>query len=338
MTKSHLGTNPLENHKSVPHQNEGKTFKQYSYKPTSRFRITMGPSVIRKNGTLVQFFTGFIRIKGVINWFAISFLGFLSGMTSLVFPSYITPLLFFAISTFFILAFTFAINNYYDIDTDKENPRRAALNALASGTISKRAGMIYLLLFILIPLVVSLVYSWMVFVFCSLLIVWMWMYSAPPLRLKSRPGVDILWHFIVFFALVLWGSYLAGSVSLISILLAVSLGVFGCFAQIDNHIHDYQFDKASGSTTFAVWIGLPNSKRALVLTFLIYIVFLIPLIIFFSFNTFLTILVVGGGIVGSFILVKTKKSTGASSLYNIINVFGKAVYLNCLIYHLSSIL
>jgi 4-hydroxybenzoate polyprenyltransferase len=292
----------------------------------------------KKNGVFSNFFTGFIRIRGVLNWFAISFFGFLLGISSLDITSYIVPLFFFVVSTFFILAFTFAINNYYDIDSDKENPRRASLNAMALGKISKHTGMMLNLIFIVVPLVLSLFYTPEVFVFCAVMILWMWMYSAPPLRLKGRPGFDILWHFIAFLALVLWGSYLAGSVSLMTILVAVSLGVFGCFAQIDNHIHDYPFDKASGSKTFAVWIGLHNAHIALKVSFILYLVFLIPLIVIFSLYSLLTILIVCAGIVASVLIIKIKKSTGTPSLYHIINFFGRAVYVTCLIYHLSSLL
>jgi 4-hydroxybenzoate polyprenyltransferase len=304
--------------------------------------MKMGPKGIKifenKNGFFFLFLTGFIRIRGVVTWLAISFFGFLLGIFSQDITSYMLPLFFFVISTFFILSFTFAINNYYDIDTDKENPRRAHLNAMASGKISKQTGMLFITIFIVIPLVLSLFYAREVFVFCALLIFWMWMYSAPPLRLKGRPGFDILWHFIAFFALVLWGSYLAGSISLINILGAVSLGIFGCFAQIDNHIHDYPFDKASRSKTFAVWIGINKAYVALKISFIFYIVFLIPLIILFSLYSYLTILIVCGGIVISLLIIKIKKSTLTPSLYHVINFFGGSVYLSCLIYHISSIL
>jgi 4-hydroxybenzoate polyprenyltransferase len=290
----------------------------------------------KKKSIFYSFFTGFIRIRGVLNWFVISFLGFLLGITSLNITNYMIPFIFFVISTFLILAFTFAVNNYYDINTDKENPRRAHLNAMASGAISKQTGMMLNLIFIIIPLVLSLFITCEVFVFCSFLIFWMWIYSAPPLRLKGRPGVDILWHFIAFLALILWGSYLAGSLSLITILVGVSFGMFGCFAQIDNHIHDYPFDKASGSNTFAVWIGVNKATVALKVSFILYLVFLLPLLVLFSFSSYLTILIVCGGILVT--LVKIKKSPLAPSLYHIINYFGGSVYLSCLIYHISSIL
>jgi len=292
----------------------------------------------KKHDVFFPFFTGFIRIRGVFNWFAISFFGFLLGISSLDITSYMVPLFFFVVSTFFILAFTFAINNYYDIDTDKANPRRAHLNAMASGKISKQTGLVFNLIFIVIPLVLSLFYTLEVFVFCAFLIFWMGVYSAPPLRLKGQAGLDILWHFIVFLALVLWGSYLAGSVSMINMLVAFSLGIFGCFAQIDNHIRDYPFDKASGSQTFAVWIGIHKASVALKVSFIIYIVFLLPLLVLFSFSSYLTILIVCGGMIVSVYIIKIKKSTLVPSLYYVIIFFGRSVYLSCLIYHISSIL
>ena len=298
----------------------------------------MRQSAEKNTNAFIHFFTGFIRIKGVLNWLAISFFGFLLGITSFDITSIIFPFFMFVISTFFILAFTFAVNNYYDIDTDKENPRRATLNAIASGVITKHTGKIFNLIFIIIPLVLTFIYAWTVFVFCAALIVWMWMYSAPPLRFKSRPGVDLLWHFIAFLALVLWGSYIAGSVNLINIIAAVSIGLFGCFAQIDNHIQDYLFDKASGAKTFAVWIGLPSAHHSLIVTFILYLMSLLPLIILFSVSLPLTILLVGGGIFGSMLIITIKKSTLIPSLYTIIFFVGGAVYLNCLIYHLRSIL
>jgi 4-hydroxybenzoate polyprenyltransferase len=242
------------------------------------------------------------------------------------------------VSTFFILAFTFAINNYYDIDTDKENPRRAHLNEMASGKISKQTGLLLNFIFIVIPLVLSLFFTVEVFVFCAFLIFWMWAYSAPPLRLKGRAGFDILWHFIAFLALILWGSYLAGNISMINILVAISFGLFGVFAQIDNHIHDYPFDKASGSKTFAVWIGINKANIALKVTFIIYIVFLLPLIVLFPFSSYLTILIVCGGIAVSVLMIKIKNSTLTPSLFYVINFFGGSVYVSCLIYHISSIL
>jgi 4-hydroxybenzoate polyprenyltransferase len=295
--------------------------------------------LMEKNNTLVSsFFTSFIRIKGVINWLAISFFGYLLGTSNLDITSNLPSFMFFLISTFFILAFTFAVNNYYDIDTDKQNPRRASLNALASGAISKQTGKIILLLFILIPVLLSLFITWMVFLFCVLLLLLMWMYSAPPLRLKSRPGLDILWHFTAFFGLILWGAYLAGSISHLSLLVAVSLGFYGCFAQIDNHIHDYPYDKASRSHTFAVWLGLPTAHKALNATFILYLLSLLPLLLLFPLPSYLTIVLITIGIIGSITIILLKKTTGPARLFHLMTILGGFVYLNCLLYQLNTIL
>ncbi len=301
-------------------------------------KISMEKAYKKNNNLVFVFLTGFIRIRGVLNWSAISFFGFILGISSLDLSSYTIPFFFFSVSTFFILAFTFAINNYYDIDTDRENPRRAHLNAIASETISKHTAVVLNIIFVIIPLGFSVFYNLWVFVFCFLLIFWMWAYSAPPLRLKGRPGLDILWHFTAFVALVLWGSYLAGSITVLNVLVALSLGIFGCIAQVDNHISDYSYDKASGSKTFAVWIGIDKAHTTLKIFIIIYIIVLLPLIVLYSFQSLYTILIIIGGISVGFFVVKIKRSSFTSSLYRFIIFFGGSVFLSCFISHINTLL
>ena len=108
------------------------------------------------------------------------------------------PLFFFVVSTFFILAFTFAINNYYDIDTDKENPRRAHLNAMASGKISKQTGMLLNIIFIIIPLVLSLFFTRRGFcVLCVLNFLDVGVFrSSPTIERASGIGYPVAFHCI----------------------------------------------------------------------------------------------------------------------------------------------
>jgi 4-hydroxybenzoate polyprenyltransferase len=301
-------------------------------------KISMEKAYKKNNNLVFVFLTGFIRIRGVVNWSAISFFGFILGISSINIASYMMPFLFCVVSTFFILAFTFAINNYYDIDSDKENPRKAHLNSIASGAIPKRTAMVLNIIFIIIPLGLSIFYKLEVFIFCFLIIFWMWAYSALPLRLKGRPGLDIVWHFIAFVALVLWGSYLAGSVTLLNGLVALSLGIFGCIAQIDNHISDYSYDKASGSKTFAVWIGVSKAQTMLKIFIIMYVIVLMPLIVLYSFQSISTILIICCGIIVGFVVVKIKRSSLESSLYRFIIFFGGSVFLSCFIYHINGLL
>ena len=108
----------------------------------------------QKKNMILVFFTEFIRLRCVMFWSAVSFGGFILGMSSLDLSSYIIPLLVFLVSTFFIMSFTFAINNYYDADSDRDNPRRMHINAIASGIISKRTGVF-----------LNLVFEWIIFGF-----------------------------------------------------------------------------------------------------------------------------------------------------------------------------
>ncbi len=298
----------------------------------------MNNEIDEKKNIVLVFLTGFIRLRGVVNWSAISFVGFILGMYSLDLSSYLIPFLIFLVSTFFIMSFTFAMNNYYDADSDRENPRRMHINAIASGRISKQTGIFLILIFVFISLFVSILFKFEVFLFCVFLLFLGYAYSAPPLRTKNRPILDIIWHFLGFFSYVIWGSLIAGSVGIINWLFAISLGVFSCIDQVDNHIKDYSFDKNTGTTTYAVWAGLDIAKTTLKMIIILHTIFLIPLILLYSLSSLSTILIISGGAILGTIKAKSKKDSSVPSLYYFSAVFGVAVYLSCIVYHINILL
>lgn len=292
----------------------------------------------KKKHIINVFLTEFIRIKGVLNWSIVSFIGFLLGMSSLNISKYIVPLEIFIISTFCILSFTFAINNHYDATSDRENPIKRRINAIASGRISKQTSLFLNTIFVITPLVTSFIYKFEVFLLCILFLVWMWIYSAPPIRLKGRSGIDIIWHFFAFLLLILWGSFIAGSINTINWLVAVSFGVFSCIAQIWNHIKDYSYDKNSGTKTYAVWVGLATAKKTLKIVVILHVIFLIPLLVLYSLNYYTTILILIAGAIVGIIGVKSNKDTLDPPIYIFPVIFGGAVYMSCIIYHISLLL
>lgn len=295
----------------------------------------------QKKNIISVFLTEFIRIKDVMAWSAISFGGFILGMSSLDLSSYVIPLLVFLVSTFFIMSFTFAINNYYDADSDRENPRRMHINAIASGKMSKQTGVFLNITFIIIPLVVSILFKFDMFLFCVVFLAWMWIYSSPPLRLKGRPGIDVIWHFIAFVLIVIWGSLIAGSIGLINWLVAISIGVWSSVGQVGNHIRDYSFDKDSGTKTFAVWIGLDKAKITIEILTLFHLILLIPLILLYSLSYLITIIIIIIIPILGLLILKPKKDafpTKRCFIYFFTIVIGGAVYLNCLIYHICFLL
>lgn len=285
--------------------------------------------------------TEFIRIKDVIGWSTISFLGFILGVSSLDLFNYILPLFVFVVASFCIFSFTFAINNYYDADSDRENPRRMHINAIASGRISKHTGISLNLSFVVISLVISILFKFEVFLFCAFLLFLGWAYSAPPLRTKNRPILDVIWHFIGFFSYIIWGSLIAGSVNRINLLFAISLGVWSCVGQVGNHINDYSFDKESGTKTFAVWAGLEKSKITINILTLIHLIVLIPLILLYSFSYYITIIIIFVIPIVGLLVLKPKKGafpTKRCFTYFFTIVIGGAVYLSCLVYHILFLL
>lgn len=289
----------------------------------------------KEKNIVFVFLTEFIRINDVTYWFVTSFLGFLLGISMLSFNKYIVPFFVFAISTFLIIAFAAAINNYYDAESDKKNPRRRNINAIASGKISKKTANFIIIIFVIIPLIVSLLYKFEVFLFCVVLLIWMGIYSSPPLRFKGRPGIDLIWHFFAFFFLILWGSYIAGSVELISWLIAFSAGIFSCISQAFNHIFDYSFDKADGTITFAVWLGLDKAKIIAILLTFIHIIALFPIIIFYSISYLVTIIILIGCILLGLFKLKPRLNFNSIRKYYfiILYYFTLSIYINCLFYH-----
>ena len=295
----------------------------------------------KKESIIFIFLTQFIRIEHVFGWSAISFGGFILGISSIDISSNFIPFIVFIISTFCIISFTFSINNYYDADSDRNNPRRKDFNAIASGKISKKTAIILNSFLVVIPLVVTLIFKFYVFLFCILFIIWMWIYSSPPFRLKSSPGMDIVWHFFAFVIFVIWGSYIAGTIGLINWLAAISIGAFSLIGQVENHIFDYNFDKESGTKTLAVLIGLDKTNKILIILTIFHLILLIPLILLYTLSYYITIILTFIISVIGFIFLKGKKDITSVKMLFVkysTNILGGAVYISCLIYHILFLL
>jgi 4-hydroxybenzoate polyprenyltransferase len=172
-----------------------------------------------------------------------------------------------------------------------------------------------------------------------------WAYSAPPLRTKNIPGLDVIWHFIGFFSYVIWGSLIAGasifSISLIIWLMAISIGIFSCIGQLWNHIVDYSFDKDAEIMTFAVKLGLDKTKKILILLIVLHLIFLIPLILLYSLKYLITIIILIACMILGFIILKPKKGgfpLKKSFEFYLTTVVGGSVYFSCIIYQLLFLL
>lgn len=285
----------------------------------------------------------FFRIKDALKWTLISFIGFVLGMASLSIEIYYLPFLEFVVSTFCIMSFTFAINNYYDVESDRINPRRRNINAIVSGHISRKTSVALLLILVLIPLLISIFLSFEILIFCSFLLFIGWAYSAPPIRTKNIPVLDVIWHFIGFFSYVLWGSLIAGrsiiggSIGLLIFIMAISLGIFSMIGQVGNHIKDYESDKKSGTITFAVWAGLGKANISILVLTILHLIVLIPLIVLYSIQYYISLFMIILFPILGFVIIRPKKGAFPSNkcwTFYFSIVIGGSVYLSCLVYQI----
>ena len=283
------------------------------------------------------FFTKFIRISDVIKWTMISGIGFIMGLPSLAFLPTVVSLSVFLVATLAIMSFTFGINNYYDVASDRENPRRRDTNIFVTGQLSKSQGLFFNGLFCLIAVLVTVFFRPSNVFLCGFILLWMWSYSAPPLRFKSRPPFDVLWHFIGFVLMILWGATMAGTLSVLLLLMALSLGVFSCIGQLWNHFFDYTFDRRSGIRTYAVDVGLSTTQKTLNLLVVLHLVLLSPLIYLSVSGVLgLSIILLFAPLV-VFLLMRPWRGgfpKKQSFQYYLTVVIGGTVYSTCMLYQL----
>lgn len=154
----------------------------------------------------------------------------------------------------------FVLNDYFDAPFDQAEPQKARHNFFIHHP--QRIGV--LLAFLLpIDLVVAwgfLQYGWRGLAVMLLCLVVMWAYSAPPLRIKSRPGWDLLVHGLFVETFPYWTClYLIGATwgafdyAVLTLLFLASLT-----AQLEQQVRDYEIDRRY-ERTFTTVMGRPRA-------------------------------------------------------------------------------
>jgi len=156
--------------------------------------------------------------------------------------------------------FGFALNDYYDVSYDALDEKKARSNFFVQFPFSAKVAKA-----LFWSMAALLVVAFVPFGGRGLMIVWMllfaaWAYSSPPLRVKSRPGWDLLIHatFVesypyfatIFILQVTWTGvdYLV-----LFLLLIASLG-----AQLEQQARDFAVD-AQSDRNFTTTFGLPTT-------------------------------------------------------------------------------
>ena len=225
---------------------------------------------------LINYFHN-VRVFDWKAYFGIAFLGFVKGVEVSFFEWLAYKMLQFAITIVFYLAFTFSINNCFDIKCDTCQVRKLRKNPIAAGRITFAEGLILSLCMASIGLALS--YLWFggcCFLIYSALVLLGGAYSAPPPRLKSIPLVDLFSHSLFFGALLYLYGFLSagGGINLQAASLATSISIYSIILELRNHLEDYKADFNSGAKTAVCWMGYDKSMVLLKTLIVIHILFL----------------------------------------------------------------
>lgn len=158
----------------------------------------------------------------------------------------------------------FALNDYFDAPFDSQDASKAARNFFVRYHLKAWQIALLILLVSAIAVLVFAPFGWKGALIVALALFIMWAYSAPPLRLKSRPLLDLLTHalfvqtFPYFACLVLIGAtWQPVDFAILFILFLSSLA-----AQLEQQARDFEVDSKTDSN-FTTRFGKPLTLRLL---------------------------------------------------------------------------
>lgn len=150
----------------------------------------------------------------------------------------------------------FGINDVYDIDSDKLNPRKKdkffgiVIDEIDVPEIKKIS-----LFFSILIIVVSLFSFNLVHIFLTFLaVISVYVYSVPPIRIKSRPIIDSIFNMLFIYLPFAMGYSLMGTLDFLNIHFII-FGLLGSAAHAIGTVSDLNSDKKTGIKTFATQYG-----------------------------------------------------------------------------------
>lgn len=219
-----------------------------------------------------------LRVKDWRAYFLIAFFGFL------ISKGFLFPLrdiiLFYAIVLLF-LAFGFSVNDCFDTKEDKY--RQDRVNPVVAKEISFKGSLVLSVLPGVFGLTLSNIFGLKIFLFSLVGALLGFFYSAPPLRMKSKPWLDLISHglFAGAFLIILPFLIFQSKLTTFHYLITFSVFYLSIILELRNHLEDYEVDKRAGLRTTVCVFGYQNSEKLLKY-----------LVIFYPFGLFLTFLAI----------------------------------------------
>ncbi len=203
----------------------------------------------------------------------------------------------------------YGINDIFDYETDKLNPKKGTYEALVTPEKQKTLwGWIIALnlpFLLFIPHTLPIALSFFAFLFFAVF------YSATPIRAKARPLIDSLFSAGHYVATGVFGYYLAGGES--SPLLGIGAGMLWAVAMhAYSAVPDIEADTKAGLHTIAILIG---AKGTIMVCWLLYLgaAWLV--------HTTLPLSSFVGALVFSFLMYRSLKAASPEALFKIYTYF-----------------
>lgn len=234
----------------------------------------------------------------VVHWRAymgLSFLPFLDGISENLTNIALARAFLINLTTIScFLAFTFGLNNCFDIETDMAEGDLDK-NPIAVGKISFKSALMASLAvgFLGVTILIFYVPIYTVIFIYLLLLFLGGFYSAPPLRFKSKPFLDIISHGLFFGSLLYIYGYLIRGVNVWTIVkspLVLLIFTYSVILNMRNHWEDYNFDLEANINTTATYLGYERTKKAIIFLIQIHWILLLTLSLIISLYFFLEIL------------------------------------------------
>jgi 4-hydroxybenzoate polyprenyltransferase len=225
------------------------------------------------------------RIKDWRGYFFMAVFGFLISR-GFLFP--LKDIIIFYFLVLLFLAFGFSINDRFDLKEDKYKKNR--VNLVANKEISLKSSLILAISPGTLALILSFFFGFKIFLFSFAGIAIAFSYSAPPLRFKSRPLIDLISHGL--FAGVFWFFLpllvFKQSLNLFHYLIAFSIFYLSIILELRNHLEDYEADKKANLRTSVCVFGKKLSEQILKFLAFLFPLTLFPIfLLFFSWQLFL---------------------------------------------------
>ena len=224
----------------------------------------------------------FLRVKDWRAYLLIAFLGFILAK-GFIFP--LKEVFLFWLINFLFLGFGFSINECFDVKEDRYHKEKEKV--FIGKKLSFQKGIILSFFISLLTLILSALINLKVFLFSLISLFLGLFYSAPPLRFKEKPFLDLISHGLFAGALIFLFPFVFFEAKLTYFHYLITLSIFylSVILELRNHLEDYQSDLKANLKTTACFLGFKKTEKILRYLAIFYPLILLPL--FLSQNFFL---------------------------------------------------